>query len=442
MELARASIERLAKVGSALNAVAELTEDLALEQARDADRRLAEDVDAGPLCGIPWAPKDVVATAGVPTRWGAPPFREQVFARDATVVHRLARAGAVVVGKLAMIELAGAGLYRWANASLDGPCRNPWDTDRWAGGSSSGSAAAVAAGLTAFSVGGETGGSLVIPAAFCGVTALRPSFGLVSRYGALQLAWSMDKLGPVCRTADDCALVLATVGGVDEFDPTTVDWEYVGTERRRFRLGVLQPADPDTDSQAAFDAAIEVFEGLGMEMTAVTMPDVDFVGIHDRIATGEIAAHHEIFIRSGGVAELIDEAQQTALVESLGRSATSYPQAAHQRVTAVRAVRRMFHDVDAIIAPTVNTEAVELDADLLAYRHRQRGGNMFLGSVAGVPELTLPMGFGPRGLPVGLSVIGDVRADPTVLRIGALFQEATSWHRMRPSASVAIGAAT
>lgn len=433
VELARASIDRLEEEGAALNAVSCISAEHALAQAKEADRRIAQGC-AGTLCGIPWAPKDIVATASCPTGWGFPPFRQRMLPDDATVVRRLADAGAVLVGKLAMIEWAGAGLYRTASASVDGPCRNPWDLARWAGGSSSGSAAAVAAGLTGFSVGSETGGSLVVPAAFCGVTALRPSFGLVSRHGALPLAWSMDKLGPVARTAADCALILAALAGADEHDPTTVDWEYRSDERTRLRVGVLEPPK-DGPATRAFEDAVEVFAKLGMQLSTVTLPDVDQIGLYDRLVAGEIVAHHEAFLRGHEVDQLLDEAQRAALVAYLDRPVSSYPRAAYERIAAVRAIRRMFDGLDAVIAPTVATEAVTLDADLLAYRHRERGGNMLLGAIAGTPELSLPMGFGPSGLPVGLSVMGDVHADAAVLRAGILFQTATSWHRARPVAS-------
>ncbi|MEA2662284.1 MAG: hypothetical protein QOH08_1856, partial [Chloroflexota bacterium] len=184
-----------------------------MTEARRADRTRARARTA--LHGVPYGAKDLVAAKGAPTTWGAPPYRTQRFNDDATVITKLQRAGAVLVAKLAMVELAGGGGYRYPSASLQGPGRNPWNTQRWSGGSSSGSGSAVAAGLVPWAIGSETSGSIGTPAAFCGVTGLRPTYGLISRHGAMALSWTLDKLGPMARTADDCALALQTMAGPD-----------------------------------------------------------------------------------------------------------------------------------------------------------------------------------------------------------------------------------
>ena len=221
VELTEAYLDRLETIGPRLNAVVTLTRELALEQAREADKELAAGEYRGPLHGVPYGVKDLLATKGIPTTWGAEPYRAQVFDYDATVVERLREAGAVLVAKLAMVELAGGMGYTHPDASFTGPGRTPWNTDHWSGGSSSGSAAAVAAGLVGFAIGSETSGSILTPCAFCGVSGLRPTYGLVSRHGAMALCWTLDKLGPIARTADDCGLVLAAIAGVDPNDPTT-----------------------------------------------------------------------------------------------------------------------------------------------------------------------------------------------------------------------------
>src|SRR5437667_4564759 len=186
----------------------------ALDEARRADRALAKK-DGGPLTGVPYGAKDLLAARGAPTTWGAPPYRDQIFGQDATVVAKLKKSGAVLAAKLAMVELAGGGGYRYPSASLQGPGRNPWNTERWSGGSSSGSGAAVGAGLVPFAIGSETSGSIGTPSAYCGVTGLRPTYGLVSRKGAMALSWTLDKLGPMARTAYDSAAVLAAIAGAD-----------------------------------------------------------------------------------------------------------------------------------------------------------------------------------------------------------------------------------
>src|SRR5205823_661195 len=203
-------------------------------QARAADREIKAGRYRGPLHGVPYGVKDLLATKGIPTTWGAEPYRERVFDYDATVVKKLREAGAVLVAKLAMVELAGGFGYNNADASFTGPGRTPWNMNYWSGGSSSGPGAATAAGLVAFAIGSETSGSIITPSAYCGVSGLRPTYGRVSRFGAMALSWTLDKLGPMCRTADDCGLVLASIAGHDARDPASADkpFAYEVAEKR------------------------------------------------------------------------------------------------------------------------------------------------------------------------------------------------------------------
>src|SRR5579864_5352212 len=215
-------LERSRSIGGRLNAYATLTPDLALKQARAAEKEIAAGKYRGPLHGIPYAAKDLLAVAGYPTTWGARPYLDQKFDYDATVVRKLNQAGAVLIGKAAMIELAGGLGYRYASASATGAAKNPWNEEYWTCGSSSGSAAVVSGGLAAFAIGTETWGSIVCPSAFTGITGLRPTFGRVSRHGAMALAYSMDKIGPLARSADDCGLVLSIIAGNDPQDAGTL----------------------------------------------------------------------------------------------------------------------------------------------------------------------------------------------------------------------------
>src|ERR671926_95266 len=223
VELTEAYLQRLETVGRRLNAVAYVMRETALREAREAEAEIKRGRYRGPLHGIPYGVKDLCATREAPTTWGAAPYKNQRFDYDATVVTRLREAGAILIAKLAMIELAGGMGYNEADASWTGACRTPWNTNFWSGGSSSGPGAAVAAGLVAFAIGSETSGSIITPAAFCGVSALRPTYGRVSRHGAMALSWTLDKLGPMCRSAADCGYVLAAIAGLDPLDPTSHD---------------------------------------------------------------------------------------------------------------------------------------------------------------------------------------------------------------------------
>src|SRR6266567_234556 len=222
VDLTQAFLDRSEKLGPRFNAYARLTADIALEQAKAAEKEIQHGHYRGPLHGIPYAAKDLLAVKGLPTTWGAKPYANQVFNYDATVIEHLKRVGAVMIGKAAMIELAGGMGYRFASASLQGETKNPWDTTCWTCGSSSGSGAIVAAGLAAFAIGTETWGSIICPSAFCGVSGLRPTYGRVSRYGAMALAPSMDKIGPMARSAEDCARIFAAIAGHDPKDRGTL----------------------------------------------------------------------------------------------------------------------------------------------------------------------------------------------------------------------------
>src|SRR5438067_10408274 len=223
VELTESYLARLEKIGKRLGAVVTIMRDSALAEARAAEQEIRRGRYRGLLHGIPYGAKDLLATRNAKTTWGATPYKDQQFDDDATVIKKLREAGAILVAKLAMIELAGGMGYNEAHASLTGACKTPWNEDYWSGGSSSGPGAATAAGLVAFAIGSEASGSIITPAAFCGVSGLRPTYGAVSRHGAMALCWTLDKLGPMCRSARDCGLVFDAIAGHDPLDPTSRD---------------------------------------------------------------------------------------------------------------------------------------------------------------------------------------------------------------------------
>jgi len=280
LELTELSLTRLQALGPKFNAVVTLMHDPAIRAARAADHEIKAGKIRGPLHGIPFGVKDLLATSGVPTTWGATPYRHQVFDDDATVVERLRDAGAILVAKLAMVELAGGMGYNNADASFSGPGRTPWNTKFWSGGSSSGPGAAVSAGLVPFAIGSETSGSILTPSAFSGVSGLRPTYGLVSRHGAMALCWTLDKLGPMCRTADDCGLVLAAIAGRDPRDPSSLEGGYTHTDAmaagKRFRLavpkGVVEKVQPEVREN--FERSIELLKPHADVTRDVEWPDM------------------------------------------------------------------------------------------------------------------------------------------------------------------------
>ncbi|MBM3775725.1 MAG: amidase, partial [Acidobacteria bacterium] len=332
VELARAFALRLEKLGGRYNALALPLREQAIRRAGEVDKEIRRGRLRGPLQGIPYGAKDLLSLAGQPTAWGARPYAGQVFDYDATVIRRLDRAGAVIVGKLAMVELAGGGGYRYASASVNGPGLNPWDRSRWSGGSSSGSAAAVAAGLVCFALGSETSGSIVTPAAFCGVTALRPTYGLVSRYGAMALSWTLDKIGTMARSAKDCALVLEAISGGDSNDPGSArkSFHYAPQFARKIQdLGIgYAPVDfgewAEPAARPAFTAALEVFRQMDAQLAETRLPDFPYNPVIGTIISAEGSAVFEPLVRSGGSGQLADRKQIAGLKAGLEIPARDY----------------------------------------------------------------------------------------------------------------------
>jgi aspartyl-tRNA(Asn)/glutamyl-tRNA(Gln) amidotransferase subunit A len=309
VELAEYFLDRLERLGPNYNAVVTVLREPARAEARERDAELRRGKDRGPLHGIPYGAKDLLAVAGAPTSWGAQPYRDQLLQDDATVVRRLRDAGAVLCAKLAMVELAGGMGYNQAFASFTGPGRTPWDPTRWSGGSSSGSGAAVGAGLVPFAIGSETWGSIQFPAAFCGVTGLRPTYGRVSRHGAMALSWTMDKLGPLARSAEDCGLVLAAVAGPDRADPSALPdrFEYPLRERRRrYRLGVLRGSSDKTQPEVRrnFEDALGVLRQFCDVQDDLELPAYPYEAMASIVIDAECGSAFEPLFQSGRITEL------------------------------------------------------------------------------------------------------------------------------------------
>ncbi len=447
-ELARAFADRLEQLGPRYNALALSLRDSALRQARKVDEELKRGRRRGPLQGIPYGAKDLLSVAGRPTAWGARPFAGQVFDYDATVLRKLERQGAVLIGKLAMVELAGGGGYRWAAASMTGPGLNPWDPTRWSGGSSSGSGAAVAAGLVPFALGSETWGSIVTPAAYCGVTGLRPTYGLVSRYGAMALSWTMDKIGPLARSAEDCGLVLQGIAGGDGQDPGSAGKSFYYAPQfarplKELRLG-FAPADFEQWAEPAarpdFAQALATLRGLGLRMKEVALPEFPYGAVAGLIIDTEGSAVFEELISSGKVEELADQKQIAGLKAGLEVPAKDYLRAMRIRRLIQQELRKLFMDVDLLVSPARFGPASKISEPLdrprsEAPRPAQRGLSELgaAGNLAGLPALVLPCGFAEK-LPIAVQLVGRPFSENTLLAVGREFQRVTDWHRRRPPA--------
>jgi len=455
-ELARAFAERLEQLGPRYNALALPLKSEALRKAHAVDKDFKSGRLRGPLQGVPYAVKDLLSYAGQPTTWGAKPYAAQVFDFNATVIDKLDAVGAVIAGKLSMVELAGGGGYRFASASLFGPGLNPWDRTRWSGGSSSGSAAAVAAGLAPFAIGSETSGSIVTPAAFCGVTALRPTYGLVSRHGAMALSWTLDKLGPFARSAEECGLILQVIAGKDGKDPGSAGKSFYYTPQyarpiNELRIGFAAAdfADrPDAAARPAFAAALDTLKACGVQLVEARLPGYPYGAVLSAILGAEQASIFEPLISSGQVDQLADQSQIAGLKASLEIPAKDYLKAMRIRRLLQNAIQLMWGELDAVVAPARTGVAPKIDQPLSplpgkpasqglsatpAAAQTGFGAIIPAGNLAGLPALVLPCGFADN-MPVAVQLVGPPWSENTLLVIGREFQSRTDWHKRKPPA--------
>ena len=454
VELTKAFLDRLEKEGPRYNALALLLRTYATKRAKEIDQDLKKDRLRGPLQGIPYGAKDLLSFAGVPTTWGARPFAGQVFDGHAAVIKNLDKAGARLIGKLAMVELAGGGGYRYASASLFGPGLNPWDRSRWSGGSSSGSASAVSAGLVGFALGSETWGSILVPAAYCGITGLRPTYGLVSRTGAMALSWTMDKIGPMCRSAEDCGTILQVISGGDSDDPGSAGKSFYFAPQfqkpfSEMRIGFAS-SDledlPDDETRKVFMDALDVLRSLGAKLVETKLPELPYSAVASTIIAVEGSTTFEPTIQSGRIDELADQRQIAGLRAGLEIPAKDYLKAMRIRSVIQREMGKLFSDLDVLVSPSrfsVASKVTEpLDRPSAVGPSINRASTAVrglrdlcaAGNVAGLPALSLPCGFA-AGLPLAMQLVSRPFMENQILAIGKEFQNRTTWHKKRPKIS-------
>ncbi len=429
VELTEMYLKRLKTLGHEHNAVAELTEELALKQAKAADATEAK----SPLHGIPYGAKDLYATKDIPTRWGSPGHADQVFPYNATSIDHLEAAGAVLVAKLEMIELAGGGNYNVANASRMGPCLSAWDKKLWAGGSSSGSGAATALGCVGFSLGSETSGSIVCPSAFNGATGFRPTYGRVSRHGAMALCWTLDKLGPICRSADDCGLVLEAISGYDVKDGSSLKEKLsLRATGPKPKIGLVKETFKDSKAEVcekAYHGALDALRKLGYETVEIAYPDLPYNAAIDIIVGAEGASAHENFIRGDRFQKLQDVNQVAGFAAALEIRAVDYLWAMRIRTEALKA-NEVWEKCDCIFTPSFYHKAIsaELPFDQTWVN---MGGDNGPSNLLGWPAIAFPIGF-EDGAPIGGQIIAPALREDTCLRVAKDFQRVTDFHLKHP----------
>ena len=444
VELTEGYLDRLEKHGRRLGAVAHVMRDPALRDARQAEKEIRGGRYRGALHGIPFGVKDLLATREAPTTWGATPYKDQKFDADATVVQRLKDAGAILVAKLAMVELAGGMGYNEASAAWTGAGRTPWNPDYWSGGSSSGPGAATAAALVQFSIGSETSGSILTPSAFCGVTGLRPTYGMVSRHGAMALSWTLDKLGPMCRSAADCGHVLAAIAGRDPLDPTSRDnnFRYPLAARRAgqpLRVAVLKDSYEKTQEAVRdnFLASLEVLKKIEPRAQIernVPLPDFPYGVVVGTIVDAEGASAFRDLIESGRVRELASPSGRTGGYSASLVTAVDYLHAMRMRAPMRRAWAEMFRKYDVLVAPSRATVANPVDKPFdQGWPPAPASSPIGASNAVGVPAISIPNGFGLMGLPTGIQFVAPAWGETLLVDLAARYQQATDWHKRRPT---------
>ncbi len=423
VELTEMYLGRIARLNPKLNCVVTVTDALALTQAKEADREIATGRYRGPLHGIPYGVKDLCAAKGYPTTWGAAPFKNRTIDVDATVVSRLRDAGAVLIAKLATGELALDDVW------FGGQTKNPWDLSMGSQGSSAGPASATAGGLVGFSIGTETGGSIVEPSGICGVTGLRPTFGRVSRHGVMALSWSLDKIGPMCRSVEDCAMVLAAIQGPDGHDLSVVDVPFnwnADLDVRRLRVGYLKAAFSNTNQTPQVDAndraALEALRHLGVTLVDVALPEnvvVDLVtvlygeasaALHDPIETQPAQLARQDRVAHHNTARLLP--------------ATEYVNANRMRALLMREMARVMSDIDVYVVPFDYADYTPNPVATL---------NTSVTNLTGHPCIVLPHGFNEKGNPTSLTFVGQLFGEARMAALARAYQEATGWHLKHPA---------
>ena len=427
VELTQMYLARLKRYDPVLKCVISLTEDRALEKARAADAELSRGKYRGPLHGIPWGAKDLLSVRGYKTTWGAAPFKDQVIDADATVVQRLDAAGAVLVAKLTLGELAQGDI--WFGATT----KNPWKVDQGSSGSSAGPASATAAGLVGFAIGSETLGSISSPSTRCGTTGLRPTFGRVPRTGAMALSWTMDKLGPLCRSAEDCALVLDAIYGPDGQDNTVIPADFhwdanlspktlrIGYVKSAFDTPLTDPADPKRTlhgTKKFDDAALDVFKRLGINLIPVDLPDLPYDAMR-LILSAEAAASFDELTRSDRDKLLVQQGKfdwPNSFRTSRFIPAVDYVNANRLRSVAILQWDDLMRKVDVIVTPTNVTNLSQLVAT----------------NLTGHPAVIVPNGFRDDGTPVSLTFLAGLFEEGKALAVARVYQEATGFHLKHP----------
>lgn len=415
LKLTQLYISRIKRFDVQLQSVITLTEDLALKQAQRADDEIAAGNYKGMLHGIPYGVKDLMAVEGYPTTWGAAPYQNQMINYTSTVVKKLEDQGAVLVAKLVSGSLARGDVW------FGGKTKNPWDLSQGASGSSAGSGSATSAGLVAFALGTETLGSITSPASRNGVTGLRPTYGRVSRYGVMSLSWSMDKVGPLCRSAEDCEIVFDAIYGKDPKDPTTNSAPFNHSSKAPNQLKVAYlKKDIDVDSSATGNnlrASLEVFKTMGIEPTAIELPKDYPYEVFDIILRAEAGAFFDDLVRSGNVDTMVEQtrgSRANSLRQARFIPAVEYLQANRVRREMIEEVNALFSQYDVIIAQTF------------------RGNQLLITNLTGHPVISIPNGFDKRNRPTSFTLIGNLYDEGSILALAKAFQQATDFDEKHP----------
>ena len=431
VEIVIALLDQIDRLDGALHSYITVCREPALEAARRAERDVRAGRRRGPLHGLPISHKDISWTRGVRTTAHSRTLLDFVPEHDATHVARLARAGMIMLGKTNTTEFANGGM------EVFGVARNPWNLSHYTGGSSAGSASALASGLAVAATGSDTGGSIRVPSSFCGISGIRPSFGRVSRHGAMALSWSFDKIGPMARTAADCETVLGVLAGHDPLD----DWSaeepaprpLAPESARRLKVAFVRldfAKAGEREVEEAFLKAVADLKAAGVAAKEVKLPELPFEETAGLMIGAEAGAAFEELFRDGRVRGLADRNAPLALAAGQVVTGSDYVKASRIRTVCQRAMAEFFATWDVLLAPSEMMTALPAGESFENVAWSDPVGGM--GNLCGLPGASVPCGFGRGGLPVGLGIVGGAFEEPKVLAVAKRYQQVTDWHRRRP----------
>jgi len=443
IELTRYFLNKLETNGPQYNAIAHINKKSALKQAELAEKKIFNNEYLGSLHGIPYAAKDLLSTNdGSPTTWGAKPFLNQHYEVESTIITKLNSAGAILCAKTSMVEFAGGMGYQQPNASAFGPGINPWNRSFWSGGSSSGSGSAVAAGIIPFAIGSETWGSILSPASNCGITGLRPTFGIVSRYGSMVLSWTLDKIGPLALSSNDVEIITQNIIGKDDKDPYSIEnsFNLINKIPKDLKIGIPDGIADNIQNEVKdnFNTTLKILESR-YTLIPIKLPDIPISAATRTILAAEASSAFEEIFEKGLQTKLNAQETHYSSLATNAVLAKDYIKSLRIQNILHEKMNETFNNVDIIISPVKPSTASKINENFRWATRKEFSEDHpitligAIGNLIGLPGISIPNGFDKNGLPTSFQIMGNIQSDRLIIKCAQLIQNETDWHNKHPN---------